>query len=202
MRPNSSKDVLDLAIHDILAPNSPYAYSTLTFIQRILHQFKLTSRLEASDILADAYLRGKKFLQQGGEIQHAHAWLKRTAYNIIREQSRLLSPQYLVQPDSVEIFCRIIDESWQTSEVLSDRLTMLWRAFEVFQATDPEGAELIDLKCLQGLPWSEVRQQLIEQGRDVPDVTALRQRGSRIKKTLRRIYHDLCQSDQQQGISV
>ncbi len=79
----SSETTFDLAIEEILGKENLSAYFTLTAIERSLRQFHLTSRIETTEVLAEAYLRGKKFLQSGQTINNPHAWLKKTAFYIL-----------------------------------------------------------------------------------------------------------------------
>ena len=185
------QDVLDIAVQDILEHDSPYSYSTYTAIQRYLRQFNLFSRIEPYEVLTEAYLRGKRAQFCGLEIQNPHAWLKRTAYNVVREHSRQLSAQQLAESESLDFYMsKMIHERWVVEEVLADRLNSLVQALERLRQIDPEGAEIIDLRIFQELSWNEVRDCLLQQGKEVPDVDTLRQRGSRLKKQLRRIYHE------------
>ena len=185
------KDVLDIAVQDILDHDSPYSYSTYTAVQRYLRQFNLFSRIEPYEVLVDAYLRGKKALRCGETIHNPHAWLKRTAYNIIREHYRKLSAQQLHEAESLDfLMSRMVNESWVAEEVLSAQLSALWEALEILRLNDPESARIIDLRIFQQLQWSEVREHLIQQGNEAPDVNTRRQRGARIKKQLRRIFHE------------
>jgi DNA-directed RNA polymerase specialized sigma24 family protein len=88
-----SEDVLDLAIEEVLGNRNPYAYSVLSAIKRSLRQFRLSSRIEAYEILHEAYLRGKSLIRSGQTIRNPHAWLKATAFNIVREKYRSLKDQ-------------------------------------------------------------------------------------------------------------
>jgi hypothetical protein len=54
--------------------------------------------------------------------------------------------------------------------------------------TDPVGARLLRLKA-QGLSWKEIHQQLVKEDGVAKSESALRQKGCRATKTLRKIYH-------------
>ncbi|MBE9179467.1 hypothetical protein IQ268_12930 [Oculatella sp. LEGE 06141] len=185
------EDVLDVAIREILMQDSPYAYSTFTTIQRYLRQFGLLPRVETHDILVEAYLRGKAVLRSGVVIRTPHAWLKRTAYNIVREKNRKLASQQPADPEVLDFLGRASYESWLSQETINHRLTVLWEAFETLRQSEPEGAELLELKTIRGLSWLEVQNHLQAQGRDVPNTDVLRQRACRAKKHLRQIFHQV-----------
>ena len=80
------QDCFDQALEAILSPDNPAAYYVFTAMERIVRQFKL--EIEAHGLLFDAYLCGKKALQQGKVIHYPQAWLKGTAFNLAREKYR------------------------------------------------------------------------------------------------------------------
>ena len=103
------EDVIDMAIKDILTSGNPHSFSVITSIQRTLRQFHISSAVEAYEILAEAYLRGKAALQRGKEIRNPHAWLRGASLKIIRELHRKLSLQHCVDPevlDFLSIVCQ------------------------------------------------------------------------------------------------
>lgn len=193
-RPQSSppEDIFDLALREILSQDNAHAYSTFSCFQGYLWQFRLSTVVEPSDICMEAYLRGKLALRLGKVILNPHAWLKRTGYNIVREKHREHASQRSTEPELLEFLAEASQRRWLQPEVISDRLDRLMVALQTFHQSDPEAAELMELRIVEGLSWEQVRQHLILQGRtDVPDVEALRQRGCRIKKRLRQLFHEV-----------
>ena len=185
-----SEDILNLAIEEIFGKGNPSAYSTLTAIERSLRQFHLTSRIEASEILAEAYLRGKKFLQTGQMINNPHAWLKKTAFNIIREHSRKFR-KYLVEPYEEGKTLENPSTNLVEKQGIESDLADLYQAFKLLAEEEPEGAQLLYLKIIQGLSWQEIHEILSQEGENVPNLATLRQRASRAKKRLRHIFHSV-----------
>ncbi|NET32534.1 MAG: sigma-70 family RNA polymerase sigma factor [Cyanothece sp. SIO1E1] len=185
---------LDIAIQEILHRNNPRSYSVITTIERFLRQFHLSSQVEAHEILSEAYLRGTKFLQNGGTINNPYAWLKATSLNIIREQSRKYNREQLTSP---ELMDSNLDGSgsnhdWISQQNLANRVKMLYQALEAFKDINPEGSRLLELQA-QGLSWQQIRICLIQESGTAPSEESLRQKGCRARKSLRKIYHSIAQ---------
>lgn len=191
LQPHSaSEDILDLAIEDIMGKDNPSAYATLTAIERSLRQFHLNSRMEAAEILAEAYLRGKKFLQSGQTISNPHAWLKKTAFNVIRERSRQCRKHRVEPYEEDKVLEDPITNLVDTQEIEND-LADLRRAIKLLAKEDPEGAKLLSLKIIQGLSWQEIHDILLQKNQEAANLATLRQRASRAKKRLRHLFHSV-----------
>lgn len=195
--PNSSlppastpEDILDCAIDEIVGKNNPYAYSVLITIERSLQQFHLSSRVEAYEILNEAYLRGIEFIGSGGIIKNPHAWLKGTSLNIVREKCRQLRAQP-TDPQIIEFLKEVKEESLVSQLALESDLETLWKAIEILAKEDPQGIILLYLRTIEGLSWQEIRFRLLQKNKNVPKEVTLRQRLSRAKKRLRRIFHEV-----------
>lgn len=182
------EDVLDLAIEEILGRDNPYSYSMLTAIERFLRQFRLSSRVEAYEVLAEAYLRGKKLMQTGQVIENPHAWLRSTSFNIVRERSRKLKHQP-IDPHLVASLVSDAQENPISLQILREDIDALRLALQRLKAEEPEGAELLYLRTVEEWSWQQIREWLIQQNREAPNEVTLRQRASRAKKRLRRIFH-------------
>jgi predicted RNA polymerase sigma factor len=185
-----SEDILDIAVEDILGKNNPSAYFTLTAIERSLRQFHLTSGIEASEVLAEAYLRGKKLLWSGQTINNPHAWLKKTAFNIIRERSRQLQKHSSEPYDESNISEDPMINLVEIQEIKGD-LADLRLAIKLLAEEEPEGAKLLHLKIIQGLSWQEIHDILLRENKEVTNLATLRQRASRAKKRLRHLFHSV-----------
>ncbi|MGQ4647027.1 hypothetical protein [Lyngbya aestuarii] len=192
------EDALDTAIGEVLGSNNPHSYSTITFIERRLIQFKLSSRLEAHEILNEAYLRGKEFIGSGGTITNPHSWLKGTCLNIIREKNRQQYREQLTAPELVELLPALKATAegtlnpLVTQQNLEDSLKILLSALQILSSSNPEGAKLLRLQS-EGLSWKEIHQYILQQKGKAPSESALRQKGCRAKKNLRKIYHAMTQ---------
>lgn len=187
---SSPEDDLNAAVIEVLGKDNPYAYSTISFIQRSLMQFHLATQYEPHEIFNDAYLRGIQFIRSGGIIRSPHSWLKSTSLNIIREISRRQKREPLIDPELVELIPSL--KSIEDSIVWQDDFDRKWRALmnslEVLSRTDPEGARLLRLQS-KGLSWKEIHEYLVKENGEAKSSSTLRQRGCRAKKNLRKIYH-------------
>lgn len=183
---------LDQIVQELLIQGHPSSYTIIPFIWRTLKQFGLSHQLEVHDVLLEAYLNGKLFLANGNTIRYPYAWLKRTCYHIILKYWQRLSTQKLSEPESLEFLVIKFQTQWVSDEELADRLVAFWNVFETIRERDPEAAELIELKVVEGLSWKEIRERLIARGKpNVPSEAALRQQATRIKKLLRQLFHEV-----------
>lgn len=187
---SSPEDALDAATIEILAKNNPHAYSTISFIHRSLMQFNLASQFDAHEILNEAYVRGREFIESGGIIRNPHSWLKSTSLNIIREKSRKQKREPLIDPEVVELIpsFRAIEDSVVSHEEIDHNWKALMSSLDVLGGTDPEGVKLLRLKA-EGLSWKEIQQHLAKETGEATSESTLRQKACRAKKTLRKIYH-------------
>lgn len=153
-------------------------------------QFHLASQFEPHEILNDAYVRGREFIQSGGIIRSPHSWLKSTSLNIIREISRKQKREPLIDPEIAELILslRTTEDSVVRLKNIDNTWKTLMNSLEALGGTDPEGVRLLRLKT-QGLSWKEIHQQLLKEDGVAPSESTLRQRGCRATKTLRKIYH-------------
>lgn len=187
-----SERELKLAVVDILNPENTHAYSVLLAIQGWLVQFKLIGRHEAHDILNEAFLRGVTYCKTKGPIARPHPWLKRTAYNIIREWSRDHRRQVPMDPQKLG-HC-LLDEEGATNQLATQiaierQLQTLNQALRQLKREKPEEYQLLDLFHFKGLSWTEIRQLLYGNDETTPNEVALRQRLSRLRRRLRRLFH-------------
>jgi DNA-directed RNA polymerase specialized sigma24 family protein len=187
---SSPEEALDAAVIEVLGKNNPHAYSTISFIHRSLMQFNLASQFEAHEIFNEAYVRGREFIQTGGIIRNHHSWLKSTCFNIIREKSRKQRREPLIDPELVELIpcLRAIEDSVVSQEDIHNNWKALLSSLDALGRTDPETARLMRLRA-KGLSWKEIQQQLVQENGEAASESTLRQKASRAKKTLRKIYH-------------
>ncbi len=173
----------------LLKPNNPHARSLLAFIKRTIRQFELQGYVTEIDIFVEAYLRGVRYTQQRQEqIHQPKAWMRRTAYNIIRECKR----------DRLHYSALAFDELMEqgvadttsppavNDVVITDAINSVLRAFEALSVGD---RNLIQWKVIDGLSWQAVQSQLVAEGEDRSSQAALRKRGQRALERLRRAYH-------------
>lgn len=182
---------------DVLTLNTAQAFSIITMVERILRQRDLFPRYEACDILFEAYLRSHDAIKQNKEIRDYRGWIKATCLNIIREKSRNKMIPY--DPQAPVLWNLSDSSNQQEQKEHRQKLILLWRAFEAFRQEDPFAAKLMDWKFLESISWEEIQVRLQEEGLTIT-VTALRQRGRRAKKSIRKIYHRL--EEEAEGITT
>jgi RNA polymerase sigma factor (sigma-70 family) len=169
---------------ELVNPNNPSAVSLGYFIRRTLRQFRVTSIAEF-DVLVEVLLRAHKLIVLGGGvvIRHPNAWVRRTAFNYIRELSR---GQKKVDPLEFDIpdgkASSPIDQL-----ILQADIAILQRAL---RELDPAEQRLLTLKMIDELSWAEIRMILAGEGKTVSE-EALRKQKERALKHLRQIYHAL-----------
>lgn len=184
------EDCFDQAIEEILGKQNPSAYSVLTAVERIVRQFKLD--IEAHGLLFDAYLRGKKALQQGKEIRNPQAWLKGTAYNLAREKFRKGKKTHAYSPDIIDALFHDESDSPMDVAILEEEIMAIYAAVGRLRQEKPEIFELIHQRVVEGLSWQEIKTiyEKEHEGETITEVT-LRQRFSRGRKYLRSIFHEV-----------
>ena len=183
-------DVLDLALSEILGKDNSYAYSTLATVRRHLYQFRLMHQFEPYEILFEAYLRGK-IRQRGGEaIYNPHAWLKRTAFNIVREKSRQAQRQSSQSYEDVEYRLGTEPEYVLEKIDLGHEIELLYKALRTLSREDDHTAQLLVWRTIDCLSWEQITTRLADLGEtEIPTQATLRKRVSRAKKRMRHIMH-------------
>ncbi|QSJ16401.1 sigma-70 family RNA polymerase sigma factor [Nostoc sp. UHCC 0702] len=184
--PACGREAFDEEFQVLLDFGSSSAHSMLAFIKRSLAQFNLSNSYTPTWVLNEAYMRGIRFLATGEQIEKPFAWVRATAYNIIREQSRELSRFSQFDESIIESnvnFSLAISE--ETEEELFKRVSV------AFEKLEPEEKEILILKILKNLSWKEIKLHLILQGQSVENEATLRKRKERALKHLRSIYHSL-----------
>jgi RNA polymerase sigma factor (sigma-70 family) len=169
---------------ELLNPEYPSAVSLACYIRRTVRQFRLPSIAE-SDILVEVFLRAYKLIVLGGGvvIRHPSAWIRRVAFNYIRELSRTynrISPLEFDIPDEQ-------GHSPIDGLILQADIAILERAL---QELDLDEQRLLTLKIVDELSWAEIRILLAGEGKVVSE-DALRKQKERALKHLRQVYHAL-----------
>jgi DNA-directed RNA polymerase specialized sigma24 family protein len=184
------EDCFDQAIEEILGKQNPAAYSVFTAIERMVRQFKLD--IEAHGLLFDAYLRGKKALQQGKEIRNPQAWLKGTAYNLAREKFRKRKKTHAYSPDLIDALFSDERDSPMDVAILEEEIMAIYEAVGRLRQERPETFRLIHQRVVEGLSWQEIKAiyEREHEGEVITEVS-LRQRFSRGRKYLRSIFHEV-----------
>ncbi len=97
-----NRQAFDQEFETLLNSGSPYATSMFAFIKRSLAQFHLSNSYSITWVLNEAYMRGVKLIAAGERIEKPLAWVRVTAYNIIREQSRDLKKSLPLEESILE----------------------------------------------------------------------------------------------------
>lgn len=181
------QDVFDQALGEILGKENPRAYSIMSAIQRTLNQYRLASHYEVHEILHEAYLRGKKKLQAGETIHNAYAWLRATAVHVIYERKRKCRAG-TIEPHILEAVLLDDRVNLMQQQILSEELSLLYKALGLLQQEDPETTHILYLKTVEGWSWSQIREWQMANGEPAINEAALRQRASRAKRRLREIF--------------
>jgi predicted RNA polymerase sigma factor len=184
-------DALDIAMSEILGVGNAYAYSAIATVRRYLHSFRLAHLVEPHEILFEAYLRGKNAQRKGEIIYNPHAWLKRTAFNIVREKSRKARRQATQSFEEIEYRMSAESDCLLEKIDLSHEISLLYKALREFSREDSHTAQLLEWRTIERLSWTEIADRLVAAGETVPNYAALRQRVSRAKKRIRHILHGL-----------
>ncbi|WOD38204.1 sigma factor-like helix-turn-helix DNA-binding protein [Nodosilinea sp. E11] len=190
-QPPSETQQFNRDVQFLLKPNNPHARSLLAFIQRTIRQFGLQAYITEIDIFVEAYLRGVKYTQQHqAEIHQPKAWMRSTAYNIIRECKR----------DRLHYSALAFDELMDQGQLAGDTplpaavddqaiSNAISAVLQALAALSPGDRALIQWKVVEGLSWQEVQTRFVAQGEDRVSQATLRKRGQRALERLRRAYH-------------
>ena len=152
------QDCFDQALEEILGPDNPTAYSVFTAMERMVRQFNLD--VEAHGLLFDAYLCGKKALQQGKVIRNPKAWLKGAAFNLAREKHRKRRKTCAYAPNLMDAMFADEGDSPMDYAILDEELRAVVRAVCRLQIEHPDVFHLIHQKVVEGLSWREIQEQI------------------------------------------
>jgi len=183
-------DTLDIALAEILGAGNSYAYSAIATVRRHLHAFHLTHLFEPNEILFEAYLRGKAVQRRGERIRNPHAWIKSTAFNIIREKSRKARQRIMVPYEDGDYRAANEQPSALEKIDLSHEIKLLYKALREFEKENAATAQLLIWRTIDQMSWDEIEAKLraMTDG-DIPNQATLRQRVARGKKRVRHILH-------------
>lgn len=177
-------------IQILLSPKNPHARSLLAFIYREIRQFHLQGRISEVDIFIEAYMRGVDYTRAtGNSIQRPKAWMRRTAYNIIREYSRNQQRYRQVAFDELVENQMAGLPHWETCLETGGVDGEIRVVLEAIAALSPEDCQLIQLRVIEGLSWQQVGEILRSLGHPPTSRATLRKRGQRALERLRVEYH-------------
>jgi DNA-directed RNA polymerase specialized sigma24 family protein len=189
--PSSETQQFNHDVQFLLKPKNPQARSLLAFIQRTIRQFELQGYVTEVDIFVEAYLRGVKYTQQHQEeIRQPKAWMRHTAYNIIREWKRDRQHYSAVAFDELMGQGAAMAEAASSPSIDEDVIDQALEAVQTaLEGLSPGDRNLIQWQLIEGLTWQQVQVRLLDQGEDPISLATLRKRGQRALERLRRAYH-------------
>lgn len=187
----------NIEVEVLLRPQNPAARSLLAFIRRDLRQFHLHGSISETDIFIQAYLRGFEYCSKEGAepIRNVRAWLRQTAFNIIREESRRrqrapqVSYDVLAENDLGRSQLTQAPDEWGLDpDIVETDMRAIVTALARLSAREQR---IIHLRTLQGLAWKDVQQHLETMGEPPLRLDVLRKQGQRALERLRKEYHTL-----------
>ncbi|WP_373530228.1 sigma-70 family RNA polymerase sigma factor [Nostoc sp.] len=149
------REAFDTEFQVLLDSGSSSAHSMLAFIKRSLAQFNLTNSYSPTWVLNETYMRAIKLMAKGEHIDKPIAWVRATAYNIIREQSRERNRFLQLEESMIEFH---VNCSLAVSEEIEEELFQ--RVNLAFKKLEPEEKEILRLKMIKDLSWKEIKSYL------------------------------------------
>ena len=149
----------------------------IPFIRIRLRQFGLDGYYQPDDVLNTSFLRLERKKPIEGNIE---AWLRITAYNIIREYSRKRQRE---TPMPNEMYEKITDLNSNSD---AEGLEKYGYLREAFLQLPTEKQELLSLRFVRGLSWNEIVDFYRERGEELSAAT-LRKRHQRALKALQEL---------------
>lgn len=174
---------LDRIFEDLFAANNPDARIIIAYIQKVLYQYGLWKAYDPKDILIEVYARGVKRVDAGETIRIPIAWIKRTAMNIIREFRR--------EAEKIGYYNLDQELHWNDDLLLYITFQYDLKAMkQAFERLEPDEQQLLNLRVVNRLSWKAVSQGLVTAGEPEFKLEALRQRGFRVLRKLRKLYEE------------
>lgn len=179
----------DVQVKLLLSSKNSEGCTIIPFVERSLTQFNLSGSYSSIEVINEAYLRGRKLIENGERIENPLAWIRVTSYNIIREYSRRSQRSLF------------LEESWVEDEVNSNLISNeeILSEFErvklAFNRLNEQDRELLQLKVIDNLSWREIIDYFINKYDFEGSEAKLRKRKHRALQSLRRIYHSIKKTD-------
>lgn len=158
----------------------------IPFIRIILRRFLLDGYYQPDDVLNECFLRlkSKKPIKN---IPNTEAWLRVTAYHIIREYSRKRKRETLIPNEMYEEIPDLNSNSYVESLEEYEHLREEYEHLrEAFLQLPTDKQELLSLHLVRGLSWNEIADFYRERGEEVSAAT-LRKRHQRVLNVLREL---------------
>ncbi|MBD2343636.1 sigma-70 family RNA polymerase sigma factor [Anabaena subtropica] len=183
---DSNREAFDREFQLLLNSESSSAHSLLAFINRSLAQFNLSNYDSLTEVINEAYIRGVRLLSAGEKIEHPLAWIRVTAYDIIRKQSR----EFIKFSPIEESHVMRIDQEFNNNISTNDNESFK-KLHIALGELNPDEREILILRNVKNLSWKEIQLYLLSKGKEVKNEAILRKRGNRALERLRSIYNSM-----------
>jgi len=171
----------DKEFSDFSNPQSIKGRVIFASIRRVLRQFRLHKLYDEAFLLNEAYIRAIACIRRGLEIRNASAWLRGTIFRIVRELSREQQRTIPLEETFWDIHTIVSPD-----EDLQDELLRLSTAIQLLSLQDQE---LLQMKVVENLSWTEIREIWKTRGYGDCAEATLRKRKERALSQLRKIYY-------------
>ena len=172
----------NMAATELSHGKSQDCIATWKFIHSRIRQFHLNC--DAYSVVNEAYLRGINAINNGEDIQKPLAWIRSTAFNIIREWSRKQKKETYDSP-FLENYLDSNPVDTDSRTVIEPEVKHLLEA--ALAHLRPEEQEVLKLRWIDGLSWREIANILSCEDKQILEGT-IRKRGGRALKRLRQKY--------------
>lgn len=183
-KPKTPQQKFDQQTEILLHPSSPESRSYFGFVQRLLYQYRLSKTYQVKEVMAEAHLRGLKQIDQDKQIRNPLAWYKSTSLNIIREWRR---QQDKAQEPRIDLTKENPLQGVDKLIFVEDMQVLK----QAYRRLDGETQEVLYLRIVEDQSWKEISKTLVLRGKPQQSSNALRQKGFRGIKRLRKIYYEL-----------
>ena len=159
---------------------------------------------EPNEVISEAYLIGQNLILEGKSIPNTEAWMRKTIWNVISNNSRKkLRQEKLCFSLNSYLSNSEYDSLWTLEEIIPckedpnnlyvlDRENVEFREkklkiqflFSALKSLKPEEKRILELRFFKNLSWKEIAQELNSRQKS----TNLRKKGSRALQKLRREY--------------
>lgn len=174
------KQLLEEA-QELLCYNTSSGRLLYAFVRRNLRAFHLQDYFSEAAILNEALLRAVSSVRKGKTIRDLSAWLRSTAYNIIREKHRF-GKKFVPLDHQLDF----VEQVELHPEEVEAELTYMQVAFGMLDAKDQQ---LLTLKIVEGRSWEEIHAILVAEGQRDCRIATLRKQKERALVRLRKKFH-------------
>lgn len=174
-------------------PKPMYARLVVSFSLR-LAQFRLFGRYQPEEILSEAVLRLERALKMDKNIYNQEAWLRTTGFlyilEIWRQESKFTTINIDVNETSFKSVHILTSPNIGVDQLeIEETYQLLGKSILELEANE---RELLVMRFYDNMSWDEIARHYANRGETI-SIPALRQRGSRVLKSLRKVYRDKMQ---------